>query len=1267
MSRVILAFLLFFLPSLALADDVPQRTVDLGWITVTAPEKMPVGKKFTLTLTIKQSAPDMQVGGDVHLTKANGDYLTYGNWGGPPSSFQLNKPFTRTYTMPVPKDESAGMFVHLYLTPKGKGWNERVKDAPGPVIFNDGVWVDPDARPATATMKKSWMKLGQLRKADGGSPGDGWVEGDEVILPIQYYVDPADDWGKTAINIWAAGPWVDNPDGKYTTRRVHNNPPGLRGGSIPCEIGKVTTVEFKTKLPKPYSAGAPEAGVMGDSVLFICAFRGKDNQNWPWELRTGMGEFTRKNAFFELDAPTPGNLFTYDQPVKMHIRLGNLAVAEPGEKVLKYAVQNTKNEQVMAGEISFNAKTEGQIVEIPLPLTERGTFMITATVDGWETRATTFARIPDLQKIIGDGLTPFGGQKFAGNEEAVQAARMLGMSRCRVWTNWNMLQPAANVWNEDAFAALHKQLDELNRHHVRPWLLLDQPPAWAIDNPESWRLRFSPAKLRDAEVRKIVTRLATEFKGKISGFEWLNEIVPGQDTPTPVEDYVHFCAVATAAAMKIDPDFEIQLAGGLWPRSFLKSVLAAGVAEHIDILPVHYSDKTGVLQARADLAAVGAEKRVKIWDNETAAGLSTWTMPLSEAITDRTQSDWFMRQFPGELLAGCEQITVFGGEPDPAGNWSHFWGDMSPRPSAATLAVLAEKLATAKPLGEFRLGKGGRFQVFETLPGKPTVMVVSTTEPAGETVSLPVGNLAKVIATDQQGNSQELPVIVGKVRLPLTTSPYFVECNNVNALKAQLAVQVAGDDGVPHLYFIKDAKASVPVRVKNFSGMPTTATVNLPDGSNAKPLVLKLNPWESVQTVLEFQPPAADTFTAGVIVSFDQSSPPVIKPFKGTVIRPDQLGNLLKNPGFEQAGTKDTEAKDWSGTGTHADRVLHTAADEPGHGDSVIRFKDTGGAYKSFSQNLDALPPGDYVYSLWIKADDLQTGSNVMLNHPDGNQLLTWMRIFHSPKSQPYWDVLRARVTVPEGTTSVGIAPVANGAGESFIDNAVLARYEGTEYTAFVPRAKAKKIDGDLSDFDRSQPIPLLGKSQLRAGADYQWSPQNLAGVAWLNWDEQNLYLAVEVVDDKHVAGKRDAGCIQDDSVELAIHPLNRQPGEDGKAFVFYLSGAHPGGSGSHTLYRPAEKSGGLKAGILARDSGLYEIAVKREGNKTTYEVAMPLTDLGGITPTVGGKIGLSLALHDNDGSDAPARRATMLWGEGLYPAWSPAGFGIATLLDDAE
>ncbi|MBP5231805.1 MAG: hypothetical protein J6333_00190, partial [Planctomycetes bacterium] len=1208
--------------------------------------------------------------------KADGSYGGYAAWGGHAKAVKKGDVVPLTYSMPALKDGMKGVSVIYYLSPGGfEQRDQKFPTATSPSVAFPGAPAakaasakapSGKARPATAAFKKSWMKLGAPHKTDGGN--DPWVEGDEITLPIEYYVAPEDDWGGTSIQITIVGPWNDDAQGKYLNKRTHVNYPGMGGGWIAAKdvkIGAPAKTEFRFTLAAPYTALPPEKGKFGDCGILIAQFHGADGSGWPWQRRSSFGAWQRKQAFFELDADAPGNLFTYDQPVVMHAIIDRLG-ANGGDKALRYTVTDAKGQEAAKGEIPFKAGAKGQKIPIPLKLKTRGTFVLRGEVDGWEAREVTFATIPNLEKILGDKPTPFGGQKFEHNLEAIKCARMLGMSTARLWTSWAAFEPEKGKINEASLASWEKCIDDLNAHHIRPFILFDAPPGWAIKNPKVHGVQFKPFPFDAGEVTDIVTVLAKRFKDKISGFEWLNEIVAGDVCEDPVAEYVRFCKVATAAAKKVNPKFRMQSAGGLWPQTFRKALLAQGLSRHVDILSIHYANDVGTREARANCAAVG-EPGKAIWDNETAACDSTWQMPLSEAIQRTKQSNWFFNNFPGELLAGSQQIIVFGGDADACGNWTHFWSDMSPRPSAAALAVLASKLSLAKPVGEFFIGKTAFFRLFND-NGK-AVMLVASLDKKGETVDLPTGQGA-MVATDQQGNESPLTTKDGVTKFAANDQAYFAEGGDLEVIEAQLVARISSaNSGMPQLTFIKGAETKIPLTLTNFYARPLTCSLTLSkDGAPgaAEPLKVTLKPGETRPASLVFAAAQTGSFPTAVEVTFDyQKLPKVRKAVQLNVIDPASVGNLVKNPGFEQG--QGGNATGWGGTGKdNAKRVEHQDPGELGHNGWVFNFHQCKN-YTSIWQNCENLTPGDYVYTAWIKARDLETGSNATVIDVNGKKKdMNWLGVFVAPRNQEHWEIFTKVVKQPKeaNIAKLGIVPVARGGGDSWMDNLQVSLYEGTEFNAFAPKAPgAIKIDGDLSDFNRLHPVPLLGRAQLRgAPAGGKWTPKDLSGVAYFNWTPTALYVSFEVLDDQHVASKNGENANEDDSVEIGFHPLNRVPGEDAKAFRFIVSAANPGGgSGKDSLFRPAKQSGGLSEGSLAKDSSTYEIVVKRNGAKTIYEVAMPWAELGGVTGGFGTKVGLSLILNDNDGS---GRKQWMCWGEGLRP-WAPASFGMMVLTND--
>jgi hypothetical protein len=273
------------------------------------------------------------------------------------------------------------------------------------------------------------------------------------------------------------------------------------------------------------------------------------------------------------------------------------------------------------------------------------------------------------------------------------------------------------------------------------------------------------------------------------------------------------------------------------------------------------------------------------------------------------------------------------------------------------------------------------------------------------------------------------------------------------------------------------------------------------------------------------------------------------------------------------------------------------------------------------------------------------------------------MDVINIGNRTPSWQVFTCRYKAPENLATAGFVPVARGPGSALYDNLRVTVFEGSDFAAEAIKVRhPPTIDGKLDDWDGTCPIPLIGRNQLHVlNKDYVWTPQNLSGVAYLRWDARNLYVAVEVLDDVHHPAGDGETVLEGDSLILAFDPTNRSPDAARQSLAYYVSAQKPaGGSGRHTLWRPRQHSAGRPAGQLARDSSLYEIAIKAERGRCVYELRIPWNELG-ISPAFGGKFGFAIQLNDNDGR-GPA--AQMNWGGGLSPVWRPANFGIITLVE---
>ena len=135
---------------------------------------------------------------------------------------------------------------------------------------------------------------------------------------------------------------------------------------------------------------------------------------------------------------------------------------------------------------------------------------------------------------------------------------------------------------------------------------------------------------------------------------------------------------------------------------------------------------------------------------------------------------------------------------------------------------------------------------------------------------------------------------------------------------------------------------------------------------------------------------------------------------------------------------------------------------------------------------------------------------------------------------------------------------------------------------------------------------------------------------------------------------------LKGDALALAIYPKIGPDGTPEDAQLrWYMCLANPGGgSGTTTLFRPTNYAMGLKDGQLAKDSSVYQVAFRRTGGKTVYDITIPWAEIPGFSPAKGAIFGCNLVLFDADGG---AGTGKMVWGADLGATAS--GCGIVTLL----
>ena len=190
-------------------------------------------------------------------------------------------------------------------------------------------------------------------------------------------------------------------------------------------------------------------------------------------------------------------------------------------------------------------------------------------------------------------------------------------------------------------------------------------------------------------------------------------------------------------------------------------------------------------------------------------------------------------------------------------------------------------------------------------------------------------------------------------------------------------------------------------------------------------------------------------------------------------------------------------------------------------------------------------------------------------------------------------------------------------------------------------------VDGVLDDLDDLTPVVLEGQTWGLLAAFAASTDQSAR--FWYTWDEDNLYVSVEVLDDVHDQPAAGSNIWQGDSVQFTV-----AAGAPGAATTWHELGMALTPAGPQ-LYR------WLAAGDAAGTVAGSQVAVVRDdaAQTTVYEAAVPWVRLTGVAPS---SALLSSALIVNE-ADGAGRDGYLSWGGGIAGEKDSAEFLPVRLL----
>lgn len=192
-----------------------------------------------------------------------------------------------------------------------------------------------------------------------------------------------------------------------------------------------------------------------------------------------------------------------------------------------------------------------------------------------------------------------------------------------------------------------------------------------------------------------------------------------------------------------------------------------------------------------------------------------------------------------------------------------------------------------------------------------------------------------------------------------------------------------------------------------------------------------------------------------------------------------------------------------------------------------------------------------------------------------------------------------------------------------------------------VPKAQtAPVLDGVLDDavwqraeiqrLDEADQFYAFGKQENQA----TWTgPADLSADIRFAWDEQYLYLGVEVTDDIAGPVKPDYDVWQQDGLQMLIDPMRTSAHKVGK--YDYAVGED---AGKHRVRCYLSADGSIQLG----DITTWKVATRRgENGNITYEIAIPWSAILPFQPATGANLGFTLILNEDDGF---GRDSFMTW-----------------------
>ena len=183
------------------------------------------------------------------------------------------------------------------------------------------------------------------------------------------------------------------------------------------------------------------------------------------------------------------------------------------------------------------------------------------------------------------------------------------------------------------------------------------------------------------------------------------------------------------------------------------------------------------------------------------------------------------------------------------------------------------------------------------------------------------------------------------------------------------------------------------------------------------------------------------------------------------------------------------------------------------------------------------------------------------------------------------------------------------------------------------------KIDGDLSEWKDLPAIEIKEPREVVYGKGAWKSADDLSAKAWVGWDENNFYFAIDVTDDSVVQPFETRKMVNGDHVEVWLdldYEKNKDTGTAAEGV--YQLGLSPGNFADH----PPGILDWLPGGLFKNKESQLEIKSVKTGKGYRMEVRLPWELLGEFRPADGKPFRINIDPSDTDGTEKPFQETLM-------------------------